>query len=501
MNQILERNIRVSLSLTRRRPLLFRGGEATLMVRSSLRRGVDLLVRRPAAARPDLQVGLAVGHVGDREAPLLVERREERRVDHDHRDHDVRVLAVADHVAAEASKRWRRVPPGGSVSSGITLGVSGVESSWRTLPVFLISMTEPGPTTTSRGRASRPPSSMVTVRAGGGLRPLDVLEHDDGLGLGAARVLDRDVAVLEPPVAVEEPRRARRCRAASPTRERFPPGRQATSERDRSDAEEGPQCLHPTARAGGQVRQRNRETGQQRARVTRESQREECSRLARRFLLCQRAIARSCRSGRRCVRYPSRRKMTDPPEQDPGDLPQPEARARLRDPVRLPRVHLSLPQDRAARLRDHPRRVRARRAVRRAQVVEALPLVVPRRGRVSRGGHQPDPRRPGGRDSPAPRARRRRLQRPRRHHDDHRRRAPEEAKTLSPDGGEGLAEGPCGLQQLHRGYFFFFLPPLALAGFALPLPLPALAAGRRAPPPRRRRRARPRPRRRRRGSG
>ena len=41
-------------------------------------------------------------------------------------------------------------------------------------------------------------------------------------------------------------------------------------------------------------------------------------------------------------------------------------------------------------------RVRARRAVRRAQVVEALPVVVPGRGRLPRGGHQPHPRRSGG---------------------------------------------------------------------------------------------------------
>ncbi len=44
--------------------------------------------------------------------------------------------------------------------------------------------------------------------------------------------------------------------------------------------------------------------------------------------------------------------------------------------------------------------VRARPAVRRAQVVEALPLVLPQRGGVSRGGHQPHPRRPGGRRAP-----------------------------------------------------------------------------------------------------
>ena len=93
-------------------------------------------------------------------------------------------------------------------------------------------------------------------------------------------------------------------------------------------------------------------------------------------------------------------------KQGAGDVPEPEAGARLRDPLRLPGVHLPLPEDRPAGLRDHPGRVRSRRALRRAQVVEALPLVVPRRGRVPRGGHEPDPRRSGRRRQPAPRARR-----------------------------------------------------------------------------------------------
>ena len=71
-----------------------------------------------------------------------------------------------------ASNLARRVAPGGSCSSGITDGVSGVDRSSRTLPVFLISMTEPGPVITIRGCASRPPISTVTVRAGGGCAPL-----------------------------------------------------------------------------------------------------------------------------------------------------------------------------------------------------------------------------------------------------------------------------------------------------------------------------------------
>src|SRR3954454_11696382 len=96
-----------------------------------------------------------------------------------------------------------------------------------------------------------------------------------------------------------------------------------------------------------------------------------------------------------------RRRITQPARHEhgayknPRDLPEPEARTRLRDQVRLPGVHVPLPEDGPARLRDHPRGVRARRPVRRAQVVEAVPLVVSQRGGVSRGGDEPDPRRPG----------------------------------------------------------------------------------------------------------
>ena len=54
----------------------------------------------------------------------------------------------------------------------MTDGLSGVDSSCRTLPVFFSSMTEPGPVITSRGRASRPPSSIVIVRADGACAPL-----------------------------------------------------------------------------------------------------------------------------------------------------------------------------------------------------------------------------------------------------------------------------------------------------------------------------------------
>src|SRR4029078_11931779 len=69
-------------------------------------------------------------------------------------------------------------------------------------------------------------------------------------------------------------------------------------------------------------------------------------------------------------------------QQDIRDVSQPEAGARLRDPLRLSGVHLRVPEDKPARLRDAPGRVRARRALRRAEVLEALPLVVPRRWRL-----------------------------------------------------------------------------------------------------------------------
>ena len=55
------------------------------------------------------------------------------------------------------------------------------------------------------------------------------------------------------------------------------------------------------------------------------------------------------------------------------DLPQPQAGARLRDRLRLPRVHLPVPDDRPAGLRHDPDPLRARPAVRRAQEPEALP--------------------------------------------------------------------------------------------------------------------------------
>ena len=47
---------------------------------------VDLLLVHPAAVAPDLQGGLAVGGVGQLEAALVVDRGEERRAHHEHRD-------------------------------------------------------------------------------------------------------------------------------------------------------------------------------------------------------------------------------------------------------------------------------------------------------------------------------------------------------------------------------------------------------------------------------
>src|SRR5512133_2043462 len=80
-----------------------------------------------------------------------------------------------------------------------------------------------------------------------------------------------------------------------------------------------------------------------------------------------------------------------------ADLPEPEP-APVRDLVRVPGVHLRLPDDRAAGLRDDPDPLRARPEVRRAQEPEALSLELSRRGHVPRGGDEPHPRRPRARD-------------------------------------------------------------------------------------------------------
>ena len=86
-----------------------------------------------------------------------------------------------------------------------------------------------------------------------------------------------------------------------------------------------------------------------------------------------------------------------PPNPPRSSRPSPtRARARLRDPLRGAGVHLPVPQDGPAGLRDDAHPLRAGRAVHRAEEPEALPVVLPRRGTLPRGGHQPHPRRPGG---------------------------------------------------------------------------------------------------------
>src|SRR3954463_4866985 len=76
------------------------------------------------------------------------------------------------------------------------------------------------------------------------------------------------------------------------------------------------------------------------------------------------------------------------------DLPEPAAGPRLRDRDPLSGVHLDVPEDRTARLRRDPHRLRPRPAVHRAQGAEVLPDGLPQPGDLLRGGHQPDSRRP-----------------------------------------------------------------------------------------------------------
>ena len=92
------------------------------------------------------------------------------------------------------------------------------------------------------------------------------------------------------------------------------------------------------------------------------------------------------------------------PAGSPRRLRQSDAAARLRDPLRDPRVHLHLPAHRPARLRPlHDRRHR-RQALRRAQEPEALPLELSQRRRLPRAGDQRHPRRNRRRDEAALRA-------------------------------------------------------------------------------------------------
>src|SRR4249920_519292 len=102
-------------------------------------------------------------------------------------------------------------------------------------------------------------------------------------------------------------------------------------------------------------------------------------------------------------------------QQDAGNVSQPCARARLPDPHGDSGVHLRLPDDGSARLRHAHARLRRRRAVRRAEIAQALHLVLPRRRRVPRGGDQQDPRRPGARHAAALHAPGGQVQHPRRH--------------------------------------------------------------------------------------
>src|SRR5690606_13017508 len=80
---------------------------------------------------------------------------------------------------------------------------------------------------------------------------------------------------------------------------------------------------------------------------------------------------------------------------------------------------------RAARLRHPQARVRARPALRRAEVAQAVHLVLSRRGRLPRGGHQPHPRRSRRRHPAALPAPGGPLQRARRNLDDRGRGAPQ----------------------------------------------------------------------------
>ena len=72
------------------------------------------------------------------------------------------------------------------------------------------------------------------------------------------------------------------------------------------------------------------------------------------------------------------------PTEEPGDLRQPEPGARLRHPLRRPRVHLPVPEDRAARLRHHSQSSTCpTRLCVELKSLEALPLVLPDEGGAS----------------------------------------------------------------------------------------------------------------------
>src|SRR6185295_3280758 len=122
------------------------------------------------------------------------------------------------------------------------------------------------------------------------------------------------------------------------------------------------------------------------------------------------------------------------PKQAVADVFQPCSRARFPHPHGDPGVHLSLPDDRAAGLRRAYARLHRRQALRRAEIAQALCLVVSQRRRVPRGGDQPDPRRPGARDQAALDEARGEVQRARRdlHHGDRRAREARIQEALNP---------------------------------------------------------------------
>src|SRR5439155_24046694 len=76
---------------------------------------------------------------------------------------------------------------------------------------------------------------------------------------------------------------------------------------------------------------------------------------------------------------------------------EPEPPPGLRHPPRVPGVHGDLSRHRPAGLRDPRTALHAGSPVRRTQVPEALPVVVPGRGPLLRAGDEPDPGGPGPR--------------------------------------------------------------------------------------------------------
>ena len=110
------------------------------------------------------------------------------------------------------------------------------------------------------------------------------------------------------------------------------------------------------------------------------------------------------KTARRATAGSTRKAPPTPPTAPQKDLDvfaNPAPGARLRDPVRDPRVHLQLPADRPARLRALHDRDGRRQAVRRAEEPEAVLLELSRRRRVPREGDQHDPRRHRRRDRAA----------------------------------------------------------------------------------------------------